>query len=150
MPRKGYKQTAEHSLAIRKSLAGKVRPLVDVVVRFERKFEKTDGCWLWTGHLNRGGYGEIRIKGRAVSAHRFAWQLVHGPIPIGMLVMHRCDNPTCVRPDHLALGTDADNMRDRDAKGRGKVWPKGKRHTPEAREKMRASKRAKKISFTPI
>lgn len=79
--------------------------------------ERTDRsgeCWVWTGDLDDSGYG----KRGAQRVHRKAWELAYGPIPVGLLVLHRCDNPPCVRPDHLFLGTHADNMRDMVAKGR--------------------------------
>lgn len=79
-----------------------------------------DGCWEWTGSFNDKGYGKVRVDGRMVRAHRVAWELAHGPLslPADATVCHRCDNPACVRPDHLFLGTQLDNIRDRDAKGR--------------------------------
>jgi hypothetical protein len=89
--------------------------------RFWEKVEKTDGCWLWTGVV-KGWYGRIR-RGRAadgdVGAHRFSYELHCGPIPSGMFVCHRCDNPRCVNPDHLFVGTQRDNMRDKIKKHRG-------------------------------
>lgn len=76
-------------------------------------------CWIWTGNLNSSGYGRFG-SGLAVQlAHRVSWELTHGPIPDGFSVLHRCDNPPCVRPDHLFLGTYSDNGRDMAAKGRG-------------------------------
>lgn len=77
-----------------------------------------DDCWVWTDYIDRGGYGIFSIKHRNKKAHRVAWELVNGPIPDGMLVCHKCDNPRCVRPSHMFLGTTQDNMRDRNSKGR--------------------------------
>lgn len=78
-----------------------------------------DGCWEWTAGCSGDGYGAFRSHGRQVGAHRFSFELHHGPIPSGMQVLHRCDNTICVRPDHLFLGTVTDNMRDKAAKLRG-------------------------------
>lgn len=86
--------------------------------RFWGRVEKTDGCWLWRAGTNRG-YGIAWVGGRIKKAHRVSWEEVNGPIPPGMFVCHRCDNPPCVRPSHLFLGTNADNMRDMSEKGRG-------------------------------
>jgi hypothetical protein len=93
-----------------------------ITERFWSKVQKTETCWLWTAYYDRikcGGYGRINFNGKpGVLAHRAAWMLTNGPIPAGLCVLHRCDTPRCVRPDHLFLGTNADNMADRDAKGR--------------------------------
>lgn len=78
-------------------------------------------CWEWPGRRIVGGYGVLRTygrKGRDIYAHRLIWEQYAGPIPAGMQVLHRCDNPPCVRPTHLFLGTAADNMADMRAKGR--------------------------------
>ena len=85
--------------------------------RFWEKVDKSDGCWLWKASL-RNGYGDIWINGHHVAAHRVAWELINGAIPEGVEVLHKCDNPPCVRPDHLFLGTVADNVRDSKNKGR--------------------------------
>lgn len=96
----------------------------DPVERFWRFVEKSDGCWLWTGHTisSPGGtrYGGFRStrQQNSIRAHRYAFQLAYGPIPVGMLVLHTCDVGICVRPDHLYLGTAKDNARDRDSRGR--------------------------------
>ena len=79
---------------------------------------KSDGCWLWTAGLNRG-YGAFAVHRKDIGAHRYSWMLENGPIPDGLFVLHRCDNPPCVRPDHLFIGTQLDNMLDKMSKGRG-------------------------------
>lgn len=81
--------------------------------------DRAGDCWTWPRSTTRpGGYGRIMIRGRKVLTHHFAWELTSGAIPDGMRVLHRCDNPRCVRPDHLFLGTQADNVHDMWAKGR--------------------------------
>lgn len=91
---------------------------IPLETRFWQRVEKTDGCWRWTGPLHAFGYGLIWRGGNNVGAHRISWEIHVGPIPDGLFVLHRCDNPPCVRPDHLFLGTQADNIHDMVAKGR--------------------------------
>lgn len=80
-----------------------------------------NGCWFWRGNINTNGYGLFALYGqRRIGAHRAAWELTRGPIPQGMIVCHRCDNPRCVNPEHLFIGTHLDNARDRVSKGRGR------------------------------
>jgi hypothetical protein len=91
--------------------------------RFEEKYtpEPNTGCWLWIGAMAPGGYGKMRIGGRKVTptlAHRVSYALHFGPFPDSLDVLHRCDQPVCVNPDHLFLGTQSDNNADRHRKGR--------------------------------
>ena len=93
-----------------------------LVGRFWRYVDKSGDCWEWTGATN-GRYGHIsRGPGLGVAAaHRVSWEIHNGPIPAGLFVLHRCDNPPCVRPDHLFLGTDQDNSDDKLRKGRART-----------------------------
>jgi len=94
--------------------------------RFNAKIDKTGNCWIWTGHIDMWGYGKSNYNGRAGSTHRISWMLNRGDIPIGMCVLHKCDNPSCVNPEHLFLGTHKDNAQDRSSKGRnGYMHPYG-------------------------
>lgn len=88
--------------------------------KFWSKVRKSDACWEWSGSRNGQGYGLFWNGKRNIGAHRFAWMLMHGD-PGQMNVCHKCDNPPCVRPDHLFLGTTADNVRDMWVKGRNKA-----------------------------
>jgi hypothetical protein len=94
----------------------------DCIVGFWAKLDRReDGCWLWPGKPHKKtGYGRAYAgDGVYTGAHRVAWMLVNGPISDGLFVLHKCDNRRCCNPDHLFLGTAADNAHDRDAKGRG-------------------------------
>jgi len=88
--------------------------------RFNGKWEPIteSGCWVWKDHLMHKGYGVISINGKPKRAHRVSYELHKGEITNNLHVLHKCDVRCCVNPDHLFLGTNADNMRDRDAKGR--------------------------------
>jgi len=89
--------------------------------RFWSKVQKTENCWLWMGARTKLGYGQRggRKTGRRYT-HRLSWEMRFGPIPEGLCVLHHCDNPPCVNPDHLFLGTKKDNTQDMIAKGRGR------------------------------
>lgn len=97
------------------------RPRLPVLDNFWARTDRSPaGCWEWTGRRSRG-YGAVMpdgAKGRCTSAHRYAYELLHGPIPVGLVVRHTCDNPPCIRPDHLILGTQSDNLADMVARGR--------------------------------
>lgn len=87
--------------------------------RFWVKVRKGDGCWEWQSATNGKGYGRFQLTSTStVMAHRYSYELAHGPIPDGMMVCHECDNPCCVKPAHLFLGTARDNAQDRAKKGR--------------------------------
>jgi hypothetical protein len=119
------------------------RIIVSPEERFWNKVDK-DGlvhpvlgtsCWNWTGFRMPFGHGQFNIgKHKLVLTHRFSWELHYGSIPNGMNVCHHCDNPSCVRPDHLFVGTQIDNMRDANSKGRmykggsGTSAPRGEKH----------------------
>jgi hypothetical protein len=94
-----------------------------VAERLAAYTKHASGCWEWTGARNPQGYGVLRVGESARLAHRIAWELERGPIPLGLHACHRCDNPGCVRSDHIFLGTIADNNADMRAKGRNSGKP---------------------------
>ena len=91
---------------------------------FTRRLRVDGDCLVWTGNIDRGAnkhkYGKLWFYGRCRRAHQVAWEVFHGPVPKGFDVLHACDNPPCVNPKHLFLGTHFDNMRDGRSKGRWK------------------------------
>lgn len=105
------------NLAVRKR-GGQVIPLTQRLERLSMLLTEC-GCQIWLGELNDTGYGLIRISGKIKMAHRISWTESMGPIPEGMKVLHRCDVRCCIRPDHLFIGTQADNVQDMLKKGRG-------------------------------
>lgn len=123
---------------------------MDLASRFWMKVNKTDGCWLWTGNTTPLGYGSIRPGGERkwVLAHRVSWELHYGQLPrwtgdgtIDVCVLHHCDNPPCVRPDHLFLGTQKENVMDMSAKARGRNVPMPGENNPNAKLTWEAVRR---------
>ena len=115
------------------SVAADVQHLIEATERDER------GCLVWRLHLTSGA-GRVLSNGRKEYAHRVMYSLIHGPIPGDLLVRHTCDNHACINPDHLILGTHADNMRDMAERGRS---TKGRKLTAEHRRKVSASQRGR-------
>jgi hypothetical protein len=132
----------------------------ETIARFWAKVKRTQGCWLWSASKRSKGYGAFVwadgsghvVQGRA---HRFAWELANGPIPVGACVLHRCDTPACVRVEHLFLGTRAENNADMRRKGRAVAggtysrtgYARGEKHhnarlTKSCVDGIRASRRA--------
>lgn len=97
--------------------AGNTRPLAE---RFWKKVKKKrpHACWLWTGGCFADGYGAISVDGKPERAPRVSYELANGPIPRGMHIRHTCDNPKCVNPSHLLIGTPAENVADKVSRGR--------------------------------
>lgn len=122
--------------------------------RFNAKWteDPSTGCYVWHAYKNPKGYGMFEAASRQTKlAHRVAWEMVNGPIPQGMLVCHTCDNPSCVNPAHMFLGTDADNKRDSISKGRAKI-PRARGeaqgHAKLTEEKVRAMRRERATDGT--
>jgi hypothetical protein len=99
----------------------KARPLEE---RFWEKVDKTPHCWEWIGRKDADGYGQFKLRRDKHSrAHRLSYQMANGEIPEGLIVLHTCDNPSCVRPDHLYAGTHQQNGQDRSSRGRYRNRP---------------------------
>ena len=105
-----------------------------IKARFAGKFRVVDsGCWIWSASRDKSGYGDFYIRSKRFSAHRASYALYVGDIPHGMCVCHRCDVRECVNPSHLFLGTNIDNIADRDRKGRQARGLRSGKHThPES------------------
>jgi len=97
---------------------------------------KTNCCWLWSGRKTSSGYGRLMWDGREIGAHQISWIIHNGPIPHGLWILHKCDNPSCTNPDHLFAGTHSDNMKDAIVKGRFKFNRKRKFGEDNASHKL--------------
>ncbi len=123
-------------------IVGDKHPITEPIVRFMRKVEKdsVSECWNWTAFRGKDGYGSFGVGPRSEGielAHRWSYAHHVGPIPDGLYVLHHCDNPSCVNPDHLFVGTQADNVHDMWAKGRGPKVRPGKL-SPEHRAEIKS------------
>jgi hypothetical protein len=97
--------------------------------RFDAKVDFSGDCWLWKGRRTKFGYGFFWEGKKDVYAHRFSWSRYNGEIPKGLFILHRCDNPPCVKPGHLSIGTPLDNVKDCWSKVRGRLdFKKGTEH----------------------
>ncbi len=121
--------------------------LGDPRIRFWRKVEKTDTCWLWRGSTFRQGYGQFKINGKNLQTHRVVYEWTFGPILPGFLVCHRCDVPLCVRPDHLFLGSVRDNVLDSVRKGRNPFTIDPPMRHPDIAKKNADARRGKPRPF---
>lgn len=114
-------------------------PLIPIEQRFWAKVRKTESCWIWTG-CKWGEYGQLLgtggRSGKRFSAHRLSWEVHNGPIPEGLWVLHHCDVPLCVNPEHLFLGTPSTNSVDRDNKRRRDRRPGEAHHNVKLTEAM--------------
>lgn len=110
-----------------------------------------NGCWLWTRYRQRQGYGWVCVQQKYYLAHRLAWEFVNGPVPEGLFVLHKCDNPPCVNPDHMFLGDHQANCDDKIRKGRMAVGEMTKRTVLNA-EKVKRIRvlRKRGLSYTRI
>lgn len=96
------------------------RKLANIILRFESKYipEPNSGCWIWLGATNKDGYGRFKFHNKLIGAHRASMMIYNEQENSSMCVLHKCDNPYCVNPNHLFFGTHLDNMRDKKKKGR--------------------------------
>lgn len=127
------------------------RPTKPIKERFLSKIEKTKSCWNWIGSIDKYGYGYIKLKtGKHRKAHRLSYEIFIGKIPENLFVCHTCDNPKCVNPKHLFVGSARDNMKDAINKKRaliGEKNPRAKLTTEQVKEIRFRSKSEKTIEL---
>ena len=118
---------------------------------FHSRIQKGVDCWPWKGVTDRQGYGVFTHRGKNYQAHRVSWALKNGPIPEGLCACHKCDNPICVNPDHVFLGTQMDNVRDCWSKGRGykNNWVSGVKN-PKAKLNLEKVVEIRKALFSGL
>lgn len=107
-------------------------------------------CWDWSGSKHHQGYGLLHVRGKTVKAHRVSYRIHNGAIPAGMCVLHACDNTSCVNPEHLFLGTQADNVADMVAKGRARTKPRYGEDNPMARLNWRTVRKIRKLAAAGV
>lgn len=126
-----------------------MKPRIPVLARLQTHHTKDDnGCWNWNRHRGYWGYGSIKVDSKVELAHRVAYKYLVGDFPQELCVLHKCDNPACINPDHLFLGTNSDNVKDKVRKGRqSKIgeYPGEKHHNARLKEQDVLNIRTKQL-----
>lgn len=139
----GRKLSHHHRSKISVTLKGRKKPRrISFEDRFWARVDKTGECWVWKGSLfHNSPYGQVKQEVKTKQVHRVSWEIHYGPIPNGLCVCHKCDNPPCVRPDHLFTGTNFENTMDSVRKGRCEFVKNNPMRNPESLEKVIGKKR---------
>lgn len=120
--------------------------------RFWKYVNKTDGCWLWTATPTSMGYGRlvewVDGRRREVFAHRLSYKIAYGPFDESLCICHKCDTPLCVKPDHLFLGTQTENLADMTRKGRRRFGPRSGENNGNARLSAEDARQIRELSVT--
>lgn len=104
-------------------------------------------CWEWTGFRTKDGYGRFRLEGHSIGAHRFSFEGEHGEVPADLCVLHHCDHPPCIRPDHLYLGSKKNNAEDRERRQRGN-HARGDRHGTKTHPGLHSGQRNSRVKLS--